>query len=173
MLHLIKKCVKFSQKAPGKMKNEEKLGKILREKQLKIAAAESLTGGLFCKRITDIPGSSKYFLGGIISYSYFAKEHILKVPHNIIDKFGAVSKETALSMAENAKLLFNSDIAISFTGVAGPEKQENKDVGTVFIGIIINNMKEVEEKYFQGSRSEIREEAVNFGIKKIIKLLGG
>ena len=173
MLHLIKKCVKFSQKAPGKMKNEEKLGIILKEKQLTIAAAESLTGGLFCKLITDVPGSSKYFLGGIISYSYFAKEHILKVPHNIIDKFGAVSKETALSMAENVKLLFNSDIAISFTGVAGPEKQENKDVGTVFIGIIINNMKEIEEKHFQGGRSEIRKEAVNFGIKKIIKLLGG
>ena len=155
------------------MKNEEKLGIILREKQLTIAAAESLTGGLFCKLITDVPGSSKYFLGGIISYSYFAKEHILKVPHNIIDKFGAVSKETALVMAENVKLLFNSDIAISFTGVAGPEKQENKDLGTVFMGIIINNMKEVEEKHFQGSRKEIREEAANFGIKNIIKLLGG
>ncbi len=173
MLHLIKKCVKFSQKVSSKMKNEEKLGKILIEKKLTVAAAESLTGGLFCKLITDVPGSSKYFLGGIIAYSYFAKEHILKVPHGIINKFGAVSKETALAMVENVKLLFNSDIAISFTGVAGPEKQENKDVGTVFIGIIVNDMKEVEEKHFQGSREKIREEASNFGIKKIIKLLGG
>jgi len=155
------------------MKNEEKLGIILREKKLTIAAAESLTGGLFCKLITDVPGSSKYFLGGIVSYSYFAKEHILKIPHDIINKFGAVSKETALAMAENVKLLLNSDIAISFTGVAGPEKQENKDIGTVFIGIVTKDLKEVDEKHFKGSRSEIRKKAVNFGIKKIIKLLGG
>jgi len=155
------------------MKNEEKLGIILREKKLTIAAAESFTGGLFCKLITDVPGSSKYFLGGIVSYSYFAKERILKIPHDIINEFGAVSKETALAMAENIKLLFNSDIAISFTGVAGPEKQENKNIGTVFIGIAIKELKEVEEKHFKGSRSKIRKEAVNFGIKKIIKLLGG
>jgi PncC family amidohydrolase len=97
----------------------------------------------------------------------------LHIDQKTIEKYGAVSKETAKLMAENVKSIFGADISISFTGVAGPEKQEGKEVGTVFIGICLLNKTYVFEEHFKGNRNEIRDETVKFGINKIINLLGG
>ncbi len=155
------------------MKAEEKLGILLNEQKLRITAAESFTGGLFSKTVTDVPGSSAYFLGSIISYSNYAKEHILNVPEEIIKKEGAVSERTALLMSKNAAKIFHSDVGVSFTGVAGPSSQEGKPVGLVYIGITLNKNTKVYEKHFLGNRAEIREKSVTFAIKEIIEMLGG
>lgn len=152
---------------------EERLGKLLKEKQLTIAAAESLTGGLFSKRITDIPGSSNYFLGSVIVYSYFAKEKLLGVPKNILDEKGAVSRETAFYMAKNVSSLFHTDIGVGFTGVAGPTLQENKPVGLVYISVFYKGNVTVAEKHFTGNRKEIRDKAVTDAMNLIIKMIGG
>ncbi|MCD6427131.1 MAG: CinA family protein [Caldisericaceae bacterium] len=154
------------------MENELLLGDILKAKKLTIATAESFTGGLFGKKITDIPGSSEYFLGGIIAYSYKAKEKLLKVNKRTLAKYGAVSAETAKEMATNVKNILNADIGVSFTGVAGPSLQEGKPAGLVYIGISYNNTLVFKEK-FGGSRIEIREKSVDFAIEKLINLIGG
>lgn len=116
---------------------EEALVKLLTEKKLKIATAESCTGGLISKRITDISGASNVFECGVCSYGINIKEKVLNV--NSIDKFGAVSAETAKQMADGVLKLSGADIAVSTTGNAGPSASENKPVGLVYIGIADKN----------------------------------
>jgi len=111
------------------------LGNHLREKVLTISTAESCTGGLVSDRIVSVPGSSDYFLGGVVSYSNEAKVSLLGVSQKTLDTYGAVSSETAVEMAVGAKNRFNSDIAISTTGIAGPTGgTPEKPVGLVYIG---------------------------------------
>ncbi len=155
------------------MKKEKVLGELLKEKGKTVAAAESFTGGLFGKRITDIPGSSNYFLGSVVAYSYTAKERILKIDKRVLKENGAVSRETAKLMADNIRDLLDADFGVSFTGVAGPDKQEGKPVGLAFIGISEKRRTTVYQKNFSGSREEIREKAVNFAIETLINLIGG
>lgn len=152
---------------------EKRLGKLLRDRRFTIAVAESLTGGLFSKRITDIPGSSDYFLGGIVAYSYFAKGKVLNVPENTLRNKGLVSKETASYIAKNVSLLFNSDIGVGVTGVAGPLSQEDKPVGLVYIAVFYNGNTAVIEEHFTGNRGKIRTEAVDAAMELIIKKIGG
>ncbi len=106
----------------GKVGNAQaaQIGDLLRERHLTLATAESCTGGLIGHLITDIPGSSDYFLGSIVSYAYSAKEAILGVRHETLLAHGAVSAETAAEMAWGARRLFHSSIAVSVTGIAGP-----------------------------------------------------
>jgi len=111
------------------------LGNILLEKQQTLATAESCTGGLLSDKITNVPGSSNYMLGGIIAYANSAKINLLNVSEKTLDRFGAVSKLVALQMAKGAAERFGSDIGISTTGIAGPGGGTNeKPVGTVWIG---------------------------------------
>jgi len=153
----------------------ELIGKILKEKKLKIAIAESCTGGLACKLITDIPGSSEYFQGGFITYSNILKKRILKVPKTILRKYGAVSEEVAIYMAKGAKKYGKADISLSFTGIAGPTGgSEEKPVGLVWIGIGLPKNKYKAFKFtFSGDRQTIRERAAQTGFgllrKEIIK----
>ncbi|TCP30263.1 competence/damage-inducible protein cinA [Scopulibacillus darangshiensis] len=107
----------------------------LKENSLTVAAAESLTGGLFSKQLTDIPGASDVFKGSIISYSNDVKERQLDIPASLLASDGAVSEACAKAMAQSVRAKCGADIGVSFTGVAGPEKSEDKDVGTVYIGI--------------------------------------
>lgn len=114
---------------------EEVIGKILTEKKLKIAVAESCTGGLICNRITNIPGSSNYFERGVVSYSNEAKIQILGVNPETIKNFGAVSEQTAIEMARGVRKISNAAIGISTTGIMGPTgATETKPVGLVYIG---------------------------------------
>lgn len=110
------------------------VGKYLSERQQSLAVMESLTGGLLASTITDYPGSSKHFVGGIVSYSSDLKIQ-MGVPRETIEQFGAVSPETARAMASAVRRLLKADYGIGVTGVAGPEMQEEKPVGTVYIAI--------------------------------------
>ena len=144
-----------------------KLVNKLIDNNLTISTIESLTGGGFAYFFTKVPGASASFKKGIVTYSNEAKIDA-GVDRDILNQFGAVSNEVALEMLNT---LYETDIAISFTGNAGPEAMDDKPVGRVYIGIRINNDVWVEEYNFTGTREEIRlqsiEEASNFIMKKI------
>ncbi|MCX8081781.1 MAG: CinA family nicotinamide mononucleotide deamidase-related protein [bacterium] len=138
------------------------IGNLLKEKKLKIAIAESCTGGLAGKLLTDIPGSSEYFQGSFVVYSNILKKRILGVPKTIIKKYGAVSEECALYMAKGAKKKGKADVSISITGIAGPTGEtDTKPVGLVYIGIgFPKNKFYIHRFIFSGNRERIRERAV-------------
>ncbi len=116
-------------------KLEEVIGRLLKERELRLAVAESCTGGELSDRITDVSGSSNYFERGVVTYSNAAKVELLKVDEDVIKEKGAVSPEVAMQMAEGIKSTSGADIGIALTGIMGPTgASENKPVGTVFIG---------------------------------------
>jgi PncC family amidohydrolase len=120
----------------SQMNLESRIGTLLASKRLTLAVAESCTGGLVCHRITDVPGSSRYLEGGVIAYSYNAKERLLDVDHDTLYEHGAVSEETAREMADKARRIFGADIGLSVTGIAGPGGGlPGKPVGLVFIAL--------------------------------------
>jgi PncC family amidohydrolase len=122
-----------------------------------VAVAESCTGGLLSKYLTDYPGSSRYFILGLVTYSNKAKEKILKIPHTLILKKGAVSKEVAQLMAKSVRKITNSTIGIAITGIAGPDGATlNKPVGTVFIAIDKKNRSVSKRFHFKGRRNKVR-----------------
>ena len=115
---------------------ETKIGILLRSRGLKIATAESCTGGLVADRITDIPGSSDYFVGGVIAYAYEAKVALLHVSWDTLRAHGAVSRETVIEMARGVRTALGADIGISVSGIAGPGGgMPDKPVGTTWIGL--------------------------------------
>jgi PncC family amidohydrolase len=116
--------------------SEVGLGQVLREKGLKLATAESCTGGLIADRITNVPGSSEYFRGGIVAYAYEAKVALLDVSWDTLRTYGAVSKETVIEMARGVRIAFGADLAVSVSGIAGPGGGlPDKPVGTTWIGL--------------------------------------
>jgi nicotinamide-nucleotide amidase len=110
------------------------VGKILEQRGLTLATMESCTGGLLANDITDTPGSSKYYRGGIVTYATEAKE-IMGVDPAVIEQHGVISDETALAMAKAARERLLSDVGIGITGVAGPTSQDDKPVGEVHIAV--------------------------------------
>ena len=134
------------------------VAKLLQGSGLTLAVAESCSGGLIAKRLTDIPGSSGYFLLGVVTYANSAKERVIAVPQALLDQHGAVSSEVAIAMAEGVRALSGSDIAIATTGIAGPEGgTPDKPVGTVFIAIAAATGSQVVRHCFPGSREMVRE----------------
>lgn len=114
----------------------ESISKKLISKKMTLTFAESCTGGLLAKSFTDIPGVSEVFSGSVVTYSNDAKQKFLGVDEKTLEKYGAVSKQTAYEMAKGARLLFSSDIAVAVTGIAGPDGgSDEKPVGLVYIGI--------------------------------------
>ena len=108
----------------------------LKVRRLTLGCAESCTGGLIAKRITDVPGASQVFKGGIVSYTNAVKANVLHVPEELLNQFGAVSAQVALAMARGARTALGCDLAVSSTGVAGPDKDDRgNDVGTAFVAI--------------------------------------
>jgi nicotinamide-nucleotide amidase len=135
-----------------------KVAKLLRDSGLTIAVAESCSGGLISKRITDVSGSSEYFILGVVTYANSAKEKVLALPEALIAQHGAVSSEVAIAMAEGVKALAGSDIAIATTGIAGPGGgTPEKPVGTVFIAIALPGGSEAIRYSFDGNREMVRE----------------
>ncbi|MCB9110717.1 MAG: CinA family protein [Anaerolineales bacterium] len=115
---------------------EIRIGIILNEKKLTLAAAESCTGGLVADRITNVPGSSAYFLGGVVAYAYEAKAALLGVSWNTLNGKGAVSMETVTEMAQGARKALAADIAVSVSGIAGPGGgTDEKPVGTTWFAL--------------------------------------
>jgi nicotinamide-nucleotide amidase len=136
---------------------EQVLGKILTKRGLTISTAESCTGGLISRRLTEVPGSSKYFLEGVVSYSNEAKIRLLNIPSKTIEMHGAVSAETAEAMAKGMREVSGSDVALSVTGIAGPDGgTPEKPVGTVFIGYSDTHGEMSRKFLFPGDRYLIR-----------------
>ena len=118
------------------MSIEKQTVELLKSKKLKLATAESCTGGLISKRITDVSGSSEVFEGGVVCYSNRFKENVLGVSPETLKKYGAVSRETAREMVRGVLSLTKADIAVAVTGIAGPSSDDtNKPVGLVFIAV--------------------------------------
>lgn len=138
----------------------------------KIAVAESCTGGLLSALITDVPGASKVFDRGFVTYSNRAKVEQLAVPSYFIEEFGAVSRETAIAMAEGVLLVTRADIAVSITGVAGPDGgSDEKPVGTVFMGVASRKRKTQDKHYvFSGKREEVRLYSVDAALDLLLSL---
>jgi PncC family amidohydrolase len=156
------------------MKPEEKAGVLLRERGMKATVAESCTGGLIAKRITDIAGASDYFEMGVTTYSNRAKELILGVPAELLARKGAVSSEVALSMAEGVRKLASADVSLSVTGIAGPGGgTTGKPVGTVFVGLSWAEKSHVRKFLFQGDRTSIREATAEEALKLLCACLEG
>lgn len=152
---------------------EEELIHLLREKKLKLATAESCTGGLLAKRITDIPGSSDVFAGSIVAYSNELKISLLGVSADVILKHGAVSEETAALMVRGACRITGADVAVSITGIAGPGGgTAQKPVGTVCFGFSICGREFLVTRRIPGSRERVRIfsslYAINFLRKELI-----
>lgn len=125
-----------------------------------IAIAESCSGGLLSCLLTELPGSSKYFISGVVTYSNSSKEKILNIPAKAIAKYGAVSKNVAILMAENIRKKSNSDFALSLTGIAGPAgSTKNKPIGTVFICLSSKNKNVCRKFSLRGSRQAIRKKS--------------
>jgi nicotinamide-nucleotide amidase len=144
----------------------------LKAKDLTIAAAESLTGGLFQEEITSIAGAGDIFKGGVVCYATEIKNRVLKVKKETTDNEGAVSSACAIELAENVRELMQADIGISFTGVAGPTEQEGKPVGMVFVGVAIKGQPtEFEQLQLAGTREGIRLKSVKHACSFLLKLL--
>jgi PncC family amidohydrolase len=147
----------------------KKLGKLLVENNLSLAVAESCTGGMLGGAITDVPGSSAYFKGGVISYSNELKQSLLDVKKSILDKKGAVSEEMVLAMASGIRRLCHADCAIAVSGVAGPGGgTKEKPVGLVYVGIAVGKSVRGFKYHFRGNRQSIRKQAVREALGRIV-----
>jgi len=136
---------------------EEVAGRLLRQQGKSLAVAESCSGGLICHRLTNISGSSDYFMGGVVTYSNRAKMDLLEVPPNILEQKGAVSSETAGAMALGVRQLFHTDIGLSVTGIAGPTGgTPGKPVGLVFMGLATEKVVETRRHQFPGDRDLVK-----------------
>ena len=137
---------------------EMALTKLLMKKKYTMTTAESCTGGMIAARMVNAPGVSAVLKSGFITYANEAKEELLGVSHDTLEKFGAVSRETAGEMAEGAAKAAHTDTAVAVTGIAGPDGgTKEKPVGLVYIGVNVRGNVEVREYHFSGSRQKIRE----------------
>lgn len=147
---------------------EEKIAEKLRKKKKTLALGESCTGGLVSSRITDVPGSSKFFLGAAIAYSNKIKTDLLGVPADLINKHGAVSREVSRAMAWGVRKTFGSNISASVTGIAGPTGgTKEKPVGLAYISFVSDNKKRTRKVLFKGSRREIKKKFSDAVLKLI------
>ena len=147
------------------------LQKLLRERRLTITAAESCTGGLVCAALTALPGSSDYFLGGLVTYANRAKVTQLGVDAATLDRVGAVSQEVAEQMARGVMALFGADVALSVTGIAGPGAEGPKPAGLTYIGIAFEDRVKVQEFHWTGDRSSNRAASVAAAIQMAVEIL--
>lgn len=144
------------------------LAQLLISHNITVSSVESFTVGNFASMLGSVPGISKVYKGSLVTYQSETKERLLSIDHDIIAKYGVVSKEIASLMCVNGKAILNSDICVSFTGNAGPNAMENKLVGEVYIGINFKGDISVYKLNLKGSRSEIVKQAMDFAVRKLI-----
>jgi len=151
---------------------EKEIGDLLKKAGLTLAVAESCTGGLLGHRITNVPGSSAYFLGGVIAYSNRVKEEVLGVSHETLQRVGAVSEETALQMARGVRRLLKADIGVAVTGIAGPTGgTPTKPVGLVYVAISTPDYERCEKHIWQGNREENKRLSSEAALKLVHRYL--
>lgn len=144
------------------------IGKLLKKGRRTLAIAESCTGGLLSSAITEVPGSSDYFLGAVIAYHDRVKSSVLGVPSALLERYGAVSAESARSLAEKARKKLNSDYGLAITGIAGPSGGDRvKPVGLVYIGLAFGERTIIKKFSFKGGRLSVRSQAA----RKALELL--
>lgn len=151
---------------------EEEIVKKLSEKNYTITTAESCTGGLLAGRILNVPGASAVYNEGYITYSNEAKERLLKVSHETLSNYGAVSRQTAEEMAYGVAREANADVGLSTTGIAGPGGgTEEKPVGLVYVGCHVEGKTYTRECRFHGTREENRALAVEAALQLLLEYL--
>lgn len=151
---------------------EVQIGHLLRKRELKLAVAESCTGGLIGDRITNVPGSSEYFLGGLVAYANEAKVALLGVSWDTLNTKGAVSQETVLEMARGARRILNTDIAVAVTGIAGPGGgTPEKPVGTTWIGLVAKQGEWTRLFQFSGNREQNKISSANAALQMLLDYL--
>ncbi len=147
---------------------QETVVELLLKHALRLATAESCTGGLIAQKITSVAGASECFDCGVVTYSNGQKQKLLGVLAETLEKFGAVSEQTALEMCKGVKALANADFGISVTGIAGPGGgTPEKPVGTVWIGICGENLHKAERFLFDGDRQQVRESTAETALKMV------
>ena len=151
----------------------QKVVKLLSRKKLKISFVESCTGGLLSSAITSVSGSSKVFAIGLVTYSNQSKNSVLKIPVKTLEKYGAVSYETCLSMVKNLSKISKTEVSVSITGIAGPKGgSRKKPVGLVYIGIKKGNKTLVKKHLFKNKgRLYIQKAAVNKSLELILSFI--
>ncbi len=151
----------------------KKIVSLLNKKKLKIAFAESCSGGLLSSTITSVSGSSKVFTLGVVAYSNQSKIKVLKVPKNIIRKYGSVSEQICRAMVKNLNKISKTNISVSITGIAGPSGGTKiKPVGLVYVGIKKGNKVEIKKYLFKNKgRAYIQKAAVNKSLGLILSFL--
>ncbi len=153
---------------------EEKLRDYARARGLKLAAAESCTGGLVADRITNIPGSSEYFIGGVVAYAYEAKANLLGVAWDTLHTHGAVSEETVREMARGARKIFDADIAVSVSGIAGPGGgMPDKPVGLTWFGLSTKDGEWARHFIWDGDRIKNKQLSSEAALQFIMDYLEG
>lgn len=151
---------------------EKTIGTYLRERGWTLSIAESCTGGLICDRITNISGSSDYFMGGMVTYSNESKAEHLGVPLNFIKRYGAVSPQVARKMAQGVRKALHTNFGLSTTGVAGPTGGTKRSpIGRVFIGIAKGNRTWVKKEDYRGSRRDIKKQAAEKSLQILYEIL--
>ena len=153
---------------------EAVLGNLLRKKKLTVAVAESLTGGLLQDKLTDVPGSSEYFLGGVVAYSNTSKIKLLGVSQKSLEEYGAVSEQVAREMAEGVREKFSSHIGLSTTGIAGPSGATSaKPVGLVYIGLAYQTDLVVRKFQFGVDRLMNKQRTAQAGLELVRRMISG
>jgi CDP-diacylglycerol--glycerol-3-phosphate 3-phosphatidyltransferase len=145
------------------------LGAVLRSGGLTVSVAESCTGGMVGAAVTDVPGSSAYFVGGVIAYSDEVKRKSLDVPDDVLEKFGAVSREVAEQMAKGARSRFGTDLAVGVTGIAGPDSDgTSKPVGLTYVAVASAERTSSSEFNFHGDRESNRRQATAEALRMLL-----
>ena len=159
---------------PSKPSLETIIGPLLRTRGLKLATAESCTGGLVADRITDIPGSSDYFIGGVVAYAYEAKVALLHVSWDTLRLHGAVSRETVIEMARGVRTALGADIGLSISGIAGPAGGlPDKPVGTTWIGLSATDGDWARKFAWEGARRLNKESSAQAALQFVLDYLDG
>lgn len=154
------------------MKLEKLIGNLLRQKGWTLSVSESCTGGLICDRITNVSGSSDYFMGGMVNYSNESKSKHLGVPSNDIKKYGAVSPQVAVKMAQGVRKAFGTTFGLSTTGVAGPRGGTKRaPIGRVFIGLANGRRTWVWNEDLKGSRIQIKGKSTEKALQYFYEIL--
>ena len=148
------------------------VGELLSQRGLHLAVAESCTGGLISHRLTNVAGSSTYYLGGVTAYANEAKVRLLEVSPDTLEKFGAVSAETVIEMAHGVRAVLSADIGIAVSGIAGPGGgSAEKPVGTVWIGYSSSQAEFARHFLWQGDRLTVKEKSAQAALKILMEQL--